>query len=85
MLQGSPFETQLVVDDRTRAVRNGVAQQRRYRASRVQVKSREWPETFKPVFDVRNLSVNPLEIVKRGWWLPAGIALSILLSQIIGR
>ena len=83
MLQGNPFETELVMNDRTNSVRRGVEQQRAFGTGRG--KTQSWWQTGVPRFNIPDLRVRPLELLRSAWWLPAGVVAGIALSRLLVR
>lgn len=81
MLQGNPFEAELVMHERTDSVRRGVAQQRAFAADRGKLQS--WWETAAPSFSIRDLLARPREMLRFAWWLPAGIVVGVALSRLL--
>ena len=84
MLQGNPFETRLVVDERTKMVQDGVKEQRQpYTPSNQGNLLREWQEVLSSL-DFVSLGTRSLQVAEDAWWLPAGIAIGILLNSLLG-
>lgn len=84
MLQGNPFETRLVLDERTKMVQDGVKEQRQpHTPSNQGNLLRQWQEVLSSL-DFASLGTPFLQAAKAAWWLPAGIAIGILLNALLG-
>ncbi len=82
MLQGNPLEAKYEVQDRTSGVRQLMGQQHATVVSGRE-KAQSWREMGASAFDLRVLLERHHEFVRYARWLPAGIAIGIVLSALL--
>jgi hypothetical protein len=74
MLQGNPYDTEKWIEERTEAVRQGVAQTRLPRTFQDDKRPQAW----------RMSGRTPARLRVQRWWVPAAFALGTLLGRAIG-
>lgn len=85
MLQGSPYEAELVMHDRTSAVRQGVERCRPSLMREIPRMREGWWHAA--VSTINSFSLHALRghLIRDGSWIAVGIAIGVALSSLIGQ
>ena len=84
MLQGNPYETRMEVTERAEMIRVAAKHQQLPVVPPNEGRMAQRWRSALPNLEVNSLSKGAAQLARSAWWVPAGIAIFVMLNAIIG-